>query len=187
MNYFIYCIDVGYKDSDPEDCFNSLPKGLAEDIEMFASSSSSSNEDLSSHGKTIKALIGHSDNTSENESEDFEKLSKGKPYVRAVRKSSINSLAFNKEETSSKRTFRNESPFASSKRFHKSDNQLIEEEVLKYLARGPMNSKTIVKKLKRKLPDMHPENFLRNISCIMKSCNVEKHQMKDGKVIFKLK
>ena len=162
---------------------------------MFASSSSSSDEDLSSHGKTIKALIGHSDSinikcsnisSSENESDEYEKFSNIKSHASVTRKTSINAAVY-KEENSNKRTLRHESLFPSSKKFHKSDSQLIEEEVLKYLARGPMNSKTLVKKLKRKLPDMHPENFLRNISCIMKSCNVEKHQMKDGKVIFKLK
>ena len=189
---------IGYscRDSDPEDCFHPLPKGLAENIEMFASSSSSSDEDLSSHGKSIKALMGHSDSTnckgsnissSENEFDNFEKSSKSKPYADTMQTTSVNFLAPYKEESAISQSLRHGSSIASTKRVHKSDSQLIEEEVLKYLARGPMNSKTLVKKLKRKLPDMHPENFLRNISCIMKSCNVEKHQMRDGKVIFKLK
>ena len=172
---------------------------------MFPSSATSSDEDLSLQGRSIKALIEHSDkshsiheenylnSSSEGFSDNLDRTSIPSNRTASTVQTPVNAArVFLKKDSVSprkanKRNIVPDSITPVGKRHKKNELVLIEKEVMKNLVRGPMNSKTLVKKLKKRLPDMHPEEFLKNISEIMKSCNVEKQQTKDGKVLFLLK
>ena len=193
-----YNLDIHFNESDPEDAMTALPRGLSEN-NMFPSSSTSSDEDLSIQGRSIKALIEHSDkvhsinddylnSSSDGLSDNLDKSSAQSIRCPTIQQNiSQTNFARSHQKIQNKKNIGINSITNPGKRNKKNELLLIEKEVTKYLARGPMNSKTLVKKLKKRLPEMHPEEFLKNISEIMKSCNVEKQQTKDGKVIFLLK
>ena len=203
--YLSLSIDIQFKESDPEDEITALPRGLSEN-NMFPSSSTSSDEDLSIQGRSIKALIEYSDKSHCINEENYNSSSEGfsdnldrtsilniKTAITGQNLSQVNpgKISLKKNyavpRIASKRNLEIDLKTPLGKRHKKNELVLIEKEVMKYLARGPMNTKTLVKKLKKRLPDMHPEEFLKNISEIMKSCNVEKQRTKDGKVLFLLK